>query len=427
MKRLMDQLSDAKKQASRTVRFFGLLLAVLFVSAPALAADPIKLGFSMALSGGLASNGKAALLAIKMWSDEVNAKGGLLGRKIDLVYYDDQSNPSTVPGIYTKLISVDKVDLVVSPYGTNLIAPAMPVVMQAGYTMMSLFGVGVNNQFQYDGYFQIMPMGPQSAAAIPTGFFDIAMGMNPKPKTVALVAADAEFGQVTIEASREIVKKLGLKVVYDRSYPPNTVDFASIVRSIQASSPDVVFMAGYPPDSVGMVRAAREVGLKTMLFGGGNAGLQFASIKSQLGPLLNGIIGYELYVPSPTLNFPGIKEFIGRYQQQAVSEGVDPLGFYAPPFVYAAVQVLGQAVEKTGSLDQKALAATMHQNSFETVVGKVKFAPNGEWDKARVLLVQYQGITDNNVDQFRKEGIQAVLYPPEFKSGNLQTPFQDVK
>lgn len=422
-----DRFGDAKTQMSRAFGFFSLLLSLVFSSAPVLAADPIKLGFSMALSGGLASNGKAALLSVKMWSDEINAKGGLLGRKIDLVYYDDQSNPSTVPGIYTKLINVDKVDLVISPYGTNLIAPAMPVVMQSGYTMMSLFGVGVNEQFKYDRYFQIMPMGPQSASAIPTGFFTIAMEMNPKPKTVALVAADAEFGQVTIDAGREIAKKLGLKIVYDRSYPPNTVDFASIVRSIQASSPDVVFMTGYPPDSVGMVRAAREVGLKTMLFGGGNAGLQFASIKSQLGPLLNGIIGYELYVPSPTLDFPGIKDFIGRYQKQAQSEGIDPLGFYAPPFVYAAVQVLGQAIEKTGSLDQKALAATMHQNSFETVVGKIKFAPNGEWDKARVLLVQYQGITDNNVDQFRKEGTQAVLYPPEFKSGNLQMPFQDVK
>lgn len=426
MLRWLDRLGFAKSKCLRALHILACASAFL-AATPSFAADPIKVGFSMALSGGLAANGKAALLAIKMWSEEVNAKGGLLGRKVELVYYDDQSNPSTVPGIYTKLITVDKIDLVLSPYGTNLIAPAMPVVMQSGRTMMSLFGVGVNEQFKYDRYFQIMPMGPQSAEAIPTGFFSIAMEMNPKPKTVALIAADAEFGQVSVDAARQIAKKLGIKIVFDRSYPPNTVDFASIVRSIQSANPDVVFMAGYPPDSVGMVRAAREVGLKAMLFGGANAGVQFASIKGQLGPLLNGIIGYELYVPSPKLDFPGIKDFLGRYQQAAQAEGVDPLGYYVPPFVYAAVQILGQAVEKTGSLDQKALAATLHQGSYETVVGTVKFAPNGEWEKARVLMVQYQGITDNTIDQFRKESTQVVLYPPEFKSGTLRAPFLEAK
>lgn len=402
-------------------------LAAAWSITPPRAADPIKIGFSMALTGGIASNGKAALLVIKMWADDLNAKGGLLGRKIDLVYYDDQSNPSTVPGIYTKLISVDKVDLVLSPYGTNLIAPAMPVVIQAGYTMMSLFGVGVNDQFNYDRYFQIMPLGPQSGSAIPTGFFDVAMKLDPKPRTVALVGADAEFGKVTTDAAREIAKKQGLKIVYDRSYPPNTVDFASIVRSIQATSPDLVFMGSYPPDSVGMIRAVREVGLKTMLLGGGTVGLQFAAIKTQLGPLLNGVLGYELYVPSPTLDFPGIKDFIKRYEKEAQSQGIDPLGFYVPPFVYAGVQILGQAIEKTGSLDQKALAATLHQNAFDTVVGTVKFAQNGEWDKSRVLIIQYQGVAGNDIEQFRKEGTQAVLYPPELKSANPKTPFQDAK
>ena len=427
MTRFFSMLGAGKQRLSNGFKILCVALSAMSVSAPASAADPIKIGFSMALSGGIASNGKAALLAIKMWAEEVNAKGGLLGRKVDLVYYDDQSNPSTVPGIYTKLISVDKVDLVFSPYGTNLIAPAMPVVMQAGYTMMSLFGVGVNDQFNYDRYFQIMPMGPDSASAIPTGFFDVAMKLDPKPKTIALVGADAEFGKVTVDAARAIAKKNGLKIVYDRSYPPNTVDFASIVRSIQATSPDLVFMGSYPPDSVGMIRAAREVGLKTMLLGGGTVGLQFAAIKTQLGPLLNGVVGYELYVPSSTLDFPGIKDFIKRYEKEAQSQGVDPLGFYVPPFVYAGAQILGQAVEKTGSLDQKALAATLHQNSFDTVVGKIKFAKNGEWDKARVLLIQYQGVTDNSIDQFRKEGTHAILYPPELKSGTPRVPFQDAK
>ena len=113
----------------------------------------------MALTGGLAPNGKAALLAMQIWEESINANGGLLGRPVKLVYYDDQSNPATVPGIYTKLLDVDKVDLVVSGYATNMIAPAMPVIMQHNRTFLSLFGLAVNSEFHYPNYFSFMPTG----------------------------------------------------------------------------------------------------------------------------------------------------------------------------------------------------------------------------------------------------------------------------
>src|SRR3954467_4636705 len=94
--------------------------------------QPIRIGFSMAMTGGLGPNGKSALLAQKIWEEDINAKGGLLGRPVKLIYYDDQTNPATVPGIYTKLLDIDKVDLIIGGYGTNMLAPAMPVVMQRG-------------------------------------------------------------------------------------------------------------------------------------------------------------------------------------------------------------------------------------------------------------------------------------------------------
>src|SRR5216110_3600148 len=245
-------------------------------------ADPIKIGFGMALTGGLSANGKPALLAVQIWKDDVNKKGGLLGRPVELVYYDDQTSPATVPGIYTKLLDVDKVDLVVSGYGTAVIAPAMPIMMQRNLTFMTLFGLNVNSKFNYDRYFQIMPAGPNPAVGWSQGFFDAAMSMNPKPKTVALVGADAEYPAMALEGAREHAKKTGLKIVYDKTYPPNTVDYSPIVRAIQASNPEIVFVASYPPDSAGMVRAANEVGLKTRIFGGGLVGPQFAALKTQL-------------------------------------------------------------------------------------------------------------------------------------------------
>jgi branched-chain amino acid transport system substrate-binding protein len=400
-------------------------LATLVLGSNARAAEPIKIGFSMALSGGLAANGKAALLAIQMWADTVNAKGGLLGRPVQLIHYDDQSNPSNVPGIYTKLTEVDKVDIVVSPYGTNLMAPAMPVVMQKHLMMMGMFGVGVNDRFGYDRYFQIMPMGPKSSEIIPEAFFAVAKTLNPAPKTVAIVGADADFGRVNSDSARRLAQQMGLEIVYDRSYPPTTIDFAPIVRAVQASKPDLVFLASYPTDTVGSIRSINEIGLKARLIGGGPVGLQFASIKTQLGPLINNMLGYELYVPASSLKFPGIEEFLAAYQAQATGQGVDPLGFYVPPFVYAAMQIIEQAVEKTGSLDQGALAATMHRETFPTIVGDIAFAANGEWRKPRVLMVQYRGVTGNGLEQFRGPAPYVILYPPEYKTGEVKSPFED--
>src|SRR6266481_5301899 len=145
------------------------------------AADPIKIGFGMALTGGLSANGKPALLAMQMWKDHVNKKGGLLGRPVELVFYDDQTNPATVPGIYTKLLEVDKVDFVVSGYGTNLIAPLMPIAMERKLTIMGILGLANNEKYKYPNYFQIQPSGPDPEANWATGFFEIAARQNPKP------------------------------------------------------------------------------------------------------------------------------------------------------------------------------------------------------------------------------------------------------
>src|SRR6266508_2087070 len=385
---------------STSRRALGALFIGLALTGAALAQQPLKIGFGMSLTGPLAGNGKAALIAMEIWRDDVNAKGGILGRKVEFVYYDDQTSPATVPSIYTKLLDVDKVDLVVSGYGTNVIAPAMPIMMQRNLTFMTLFGLNVNSKFNYDRYFQIMPAGPNPAVGWSQGFFDAAMSMNPKPKTVALVGADAEYPAMALEGAREHAKKTGLKIVYDKTYPPNTVDYSPIVRAIQAANPEIVFVASYPPDSAGMVRAVNEVGLKTRIFGGGLVGPQFAALKTQLGPLLNGMVNYEAYVPDVATKFPFLEQFLAKYQGRAIREGVDPLGVYLPPYAYAMMQVLEQAIRATGSLDQAKLSDYMHTYEFDTYVGKVRFAKNGEWSVPRMLTVQYHSVAGNDLEQW---------------------------
>jgi branched-chain amino acid transport system substrate-binding protein len=335
--------------------FAAAALALPAVLGPntARAAEPIKIGFSMPLTGGLASNGKAILAAYQMWEEDINAKGGLLGRPVKLVYYDDQSNPSVVPAIYAKLFDIDKIDLVFTSYGTNLAVPSMPVVIPRNYVLLGLFALAVNSEFDYPYYFSMFPAGPDAVREFSRGFFELAKEQN--LQTVAIAGADSDFAKKAADGARENAAKMGFKVVYDRSYPPNTVDFAPIVRGIQASNPDFVYIASYPTETVGIARAANEIGLKTKLFGGGMVGLQYAAIKTQLGELLNRIVDYDFYVPEPTVPFKGIESFLARYQAKAPSIGADLLGYFIPPFAYANGQVLEQAVTAVGSLDQKKL------------------------------------------------------------------------
>jgi len=400
-------------------------LGALAFSTTAVAQQPLKIGFGMSLTGALAGNGKAALIAMEQWRDDVNAKGGLLGRKIEFVYYDDQTSPASVPALYTKLMDVDKVDLVVSGYGTAVIAPAIPIMMQRNMCFMTLFGLNPNGKFNYDKYFQIMPAGPDPSVGWSKGYFDAAMKMNPKPKTVAIVGADAEYPHGAMAGARAHAKEHGLKVVYDKTYPPNTVDYAPIVRAIQATNPDLVYVGSYPPDTAGMIRAANEVGLKARMFGGGMVGLQYASLRTQLGPLLNGVVNYEMYAPEVSKKFPFLEKIIGKYQERAGKEGVDPLGYYLPPYAYAMMEVLGQAVTATKGTDQAKLAEYIHKTTFDTVVGKVAFAKNGEWASSRVLMVQFGGIKGNSLDEWKGPGRITVLEPAEYKTGTVRAPFQD--
>jgi branched-chain amino acid transport system substrate-binding protein len=389
------------------------------------AQEPIRIGFSMALTGGLAGAGKPALIAMEIWRDDINEAGGLLGRPVEFVYYDDQTQPANVPKIYTKLLNVDDVDLVVSGYGTNLTAPAMPIIMRKGMAFMSLFALAANEQFNYDRYFQIMPAGPEPKEDWSRPFIKLATDQG--LQTIALVAADAEFAQNAVDGARTNAEAAGLEIVYDESYPPNTTDFTSIIRAIQATNPDVVYVGSYPPDSAGMVRAANELNLQTKLFGGGMVGLQYASLQTSLGPMLNGIVNYDFWVPEPTLDFPGIQEFLAKYQERAEGQGVDPLGHYLPPFAYAYMQVLGDAVEAVGSLDQEALADYIRDNTFETVVGPVKFGPNGEWATSRTLMVQFQNIENGDLEQFKHAGKRVVLLPEEWASGEFIFPYTDAR
>jgi branched-chain amino acid transport system substrate-binding protein len=401
--------------------------AMFVVSASAQSKEPIKIGFSMALTGPLAANGKQTLLGMKIWEEETNAKGGLIGRPVKLVYYDDQSNPSTVPGIYTKLLDVDKVDLVVSGYATNMVAPAMPIVMQKGKTFISLFALDVNSEFKYPKYFSVLPTGPDTKPSFTEGFFQVAMEQNPKPTTVALAAEDAEFSRNACEGARANAKKYGVKIVYDKSFPPGTTDFSPIVRAVQASNPDLFVVCSYPLSSVGITLAVNEAGYKPKMFGGAMVGLQATVFKLKLGSKLNGIVNYETWVPSEKMMAPAA-DFFKKYQARAAGEGVDPLGYYLGGWGYAYVSALGDAIAGTKSIDDNKIADYFRTHTFKTIMGDWSYGPGGEWTKSGMMQVQYHNVKDgNDIDQWRGMAVQTVLTPSDLATGKVIYPYEKAK
>jgi branched-chain amino acid transport system substrate-binding protein len=401
-------------------------IAALLMVEPAagLAAEPIKLGFSESLTGGLAVNGRQMLLTAQIWATDVNAKGGLLGRPVELVYYDDQSNPGLVPAIYTKLLNVDKVDLLFAS-GTNISSAAMPTIVEHGKVIMDTLALAVNEHFKYPRFFQTMPYGPDGKDAISRGFFEAAMSMDPRPQSVALIGADAEFSKSALEGARRNAQRLGLRIVHDAHYPPATVDYAPILRAVKAANADVVFVASYPTDTAGILRSVHEIGLSAKLFGGAMVGLQYSGLKMQFAEQLNNLVGYELYVHEPTMHFPGIDEFLERYRLRAEQAGVDSLGYYVPPFTYATLDILAQAVTAVGDVDPDKLANYIHSTTFKTLVGDVTFGADGEWAAPRILTIQYRDIKGSDLKQFTEPGHQVILYPPEFKTGTLVYPFSE--
>src|SRR5919109_197766 len=293
---------------------------------------PVKIGMSMPQTGSLGAGGQAALLALRMWVDDVNQKGGLLGRKVEFIVYDDQTNPANTPGIYTKLLDVDRVDLLIAPYGTVPTAPIMPLVKQRGLLLMGNFSFQVNAKVQHDMWFNNSPW--NDASSWSDGF--IRAGQKAGAKTIAILAADQEFAQNLANGARELAKKAGMK-------------------------------------------------------------------------------------------YPGIEDFLARYAKRAAEAKVDPLGFYLPPFNYAIGQMYEQAINATKSLDHKALAAYLRKNEMKTIVGPIRYDKMGEWANPRVVQAQFRGVVDKDMEQFRKPNKQVVIYPEEYKTGNVITPFEKAR
>jgi branched-chain amino acid transport system substrate-binding protein len=389
--------------------------------------QPIRIGYCLSLSGPLASNGNTARLAHKLWEQNVNRNGGLLGRKVEMLCIDDETNPKLVPDIYKRLLDDEKVDLLIGGYGDNSVAPAMPLVMERKRYLVGLMALAVNATLNYPNYFVMIPTGPHPAEALTEGFFSLAARQSPKPQTMAILAADAPFSKAPVQGAKGHADKHGFKVVSEGLYPLSATDLVPFIRGLESVNPDILFLCSYLNDSVALLRALNEVGLAPKLVGGAMIGPQNGAIKSQLGPLLNGLVNYEYWLPVPKMMYPDVGRMIAEYQSLARDTAADPLGYYVAPQAYAQMQVVEQAVAGTNSLDDAKLAEFTRNTSFKTVLGEFKFGAGGGWSETRVLQVQYQNIRATGLADFKDASTQAVVWPPELASATLIYPYANAK
>lgn len=392
-----------------------------------MSAVPIRIGYCLSLTGSLAGNSRPARLAHDIWREDTNRRGGLLGRPVELVCHDDHGDASLVPGLYKRLMDDDKVDLVIGGYGTNTVLPAMPLIIKGQRFFVGLMGLGVNNALAYPNYFAMIPTGPDPNAALTEGFFTLAAQQKPRPATVALLSADAEFSRNPILGAKANADKYDFSIVHEATYPLTTTDFKPVLDAVAKSGCDLLFLCSYLQDSIDLVRAIHAHRFRPKMVGAGMIGPQNTAVKTALGPLLNGFVNYEYWVPVARMMFPGVQEFLDTYQARAGDAGVDLLGHYMAPLAFAQMQVVAQAIEANGGLDDAALSAYTREAIFDTVMGAVSFGVNGEWARPRVLQVQFQGISGHEAGQFRNGSRQIVVSPPDFASGELIFPYAQAR
>ena len=382
------------------------------VPASAQSGEPIKIGFSMALTGALAPNGKSALLAQKIWEEDINAKGGLLGRPVKLVYYDDQSNAVDGAGhLHQAARRRQGRAHRRAAMRPRMIAPAMPIVMQKKKMFIGLFGLAVNTEFKYPNYFSMIPSGPDAEAVLHQGLLRACDEAEPE----AADGRDRGGGRGVLPQclrwrARECQEGEPASVVYDRTL--SAVDRPTSRRSCarsQATNPDLVVVCSYPPDSVGIVRAVNEIGFKPKMIGGAMVGLQAprsrpSSVRCSTAgsTTTSGCRCRRWNSPALTISSRSTR------RAPAPKASIRSATTWRR-WGYAQLQVLEQAVEATKSLDDAKLGDYIRTNTFKTVVGDVKFGQDGEWAKSRVLQVQFQNVKGNDVAQFKDMTTQVVV------------------
>ena len=377
------------------------LAAAVFatLAAPAFAQGQgtVRIGIALSETGNLADSAKHYWRGVELWRDDVNARGGLLGKKVEFVVYDDRSDPATSARLYERLITSDKVDLLVSTIGSAQTATATAVAEKHKRVMIN--GGGASESIQQRGFKYIF----QTAARI-SAYVD---GIDPlmkkyKVKSMAFVSRDYSAARDMEKVVKGMAQKNGVEMVLDEYFPSGNVDFSSQIARARQSKPELWVSVGYPNEAIEMTRQFRASNYMPKIFV--HNGVAQEDYLKAAGKDAEGAIGMSLYEPS--LKTAGNAEFVKNFQARYHYEP----GYYSS-FGYTAVTVLEAAVKKAGSFDQEKLREVLTTLKMDTIMGKHEVDPKtGMQLGIRGLLVQVQN------------GKREIVWPDELKTAEAKLP-----
>ena len=387
-------------RAGRLARSLTALLSMVVVGLawPADAQQPVRIGAALSLTGSYSVLGQNQHRGYQLCTKHVNEQGGVLGRKIEFVFYDDQSQPATAVRLYEKLITQDKVDLIIGPYGSAVSEAAANVAEK--YKMPMVVSVGAATSiFKKGRKYVFMVLSP--AEGFLEGLIDMAARRG--LKTVAFINEDTLFAKSTVQGSIELAKKKGLQVVFVEAYPKGTTDFSALLTKVRAADPDMLGAATFFDDAVAITRQMRELNVNPRMYGvtvGGDVP-RFYELLGRNAEFVYGATQWE-----PELPYPGSKEFYEAYKKEF--PGADYS--YHSAAGYAGCQLLVEAVKRTGSLESEKIRNALLRLETKTVLGSYKVDQDGYQVGMISVMFQWQ------------EGRKVIVWPDELATGKPRFP-----
>lgn len=383
-----------------SLSFLFSLVLFLLVSPAVSQAEDIVVGTSIALTGKYARTGQEQLQGFQMWVEEVNAKGGLLGRKVRLVHYDDESKPETATKLYEKLITDDKVELLIGPYSSDVAMAASTVAEKHNFPMVSA-GASATEIWErgYKNTFGLYTLAELYMDQI------LEFGKSKGLKKIALVYENTAFPRGVASGVKTKAKQLGMQVVFEEEYGKASTDFSSMIIKIKSKKPDMVIGGSYLPDSTAFMRQAKENRLYAKIFAFA-VGPGLPDFGQNLGLDAEGVMGNTQW--EPTLKLPGAKEFSEKYKAKY---GHEP-GYHAGGG-YGTGQVLEAAVKKAGTTDRDKVREALFALDTVNAFGRFKVDATGKQIGKPAYAVQWLG------------GERHIVLPVEAATAKVAYPFKD--
>ena len=380
------------------VAILAVGLGIGLLAGPAGAQAPIKVGASLSLTGTYAALGQNQNRGYQLCAKHVNEKGGVLGRKIEFVLYDDQSQPATGVRLYEKLITQDKVDAIMGPY-SSAITEAVANVNEKYKMPMVAPMASTTSIFKKGRKFSFMVQSP--AEVYLEGLLDVAAKRG--LKTVAIINEDTLFPKATVQGTIELAKKKGLQVVFVEAYPKGNTDFSAIMTKIRATNPDVLGAATYFDDAVAITRQMKELNVNPKMYGvtvGGDLPT-FYQLLGRNAEYVYGATQWEAELP-----YPGAKAFLQAHAMEWPGTDIS----YHSAGGYGGCQVLVEAIKRAGSLDGEKIREAILKLDFNTVYGGFKVDQDGFQVSHKMVMFQWQ------------EGRKVIVWPDELAAGKAKFP-----